>query len=303
MQKKYAIHGMSPSQLIGNYQGVQLVGTSCLPSEIRQTISKKHPDIRHFDSLEELLENEPMDVISICSGQSAYQDILKAQEMGLTVVAEKPLVQNTSELKELSKLNLNSPIYTLTPLVFHPCLQAIRELVSLGELGEVIHIHCEKSYTPTDDNNTFSGIQHLMPSLYWGFLLGLGQPEVINVSGNIIGSHNSMVMHAFLKFPSQATLSISLNSLKPVDVPEWTGEKVSILGTKGNLEALDLESIKVIYRDGEIREENGFDINDNSVLCQHFIDSLTHDQNSLLSPQQGFDISELALNIGKELVF
>ncbi len=97
-----------------------------------------------YTSYEELLADEDVDVVHICTPNVLHYDMAKhALEVGKHVMCEKPLAMNARESQELSEIAKSSGLaagvcYNLRyyPLNFHA-----RDLVASSSFGKLFHIN------------------------------------------------------------------------------------------------------------------------------------------------------------------
>lgn len=301
MVKKYAIHGLSENQLLGDYQGVQLVATSELPKEQRIRLSQKFPKLKHYDGMDEMLQHEKLDMVSICGDQS-FKNIKSANHKKLVVLAEKPLVQQEEELKEIVRLNDEAPIYTMMPMFYHPCLQIIREIITSGEIGQVVQVICEKSYTANPGQKQKDRLQNLISCLQWALVMDCGEAELLLAVDNNLGSSpEDTAMSVQMKLANGALFSIAINSHGELNGEDWCKDRIRIWGTEGVVDSCNLSSLKVMTKKGEVREENGFDALASSAFPQQLFDAFNRGTSCEMTPEMGFWASEMALKIARFL--
>ncbi len=136
--------------LIDNPLGV-CVATAAFDRDRLPEPLRADPGIRHYATLDELLADDEVDLVSLCSPRrrDQAQESIRAMEAGKHVYAEKPAAMTEPELDALLAA------VDATGKSFHEmwtgsaCAQpywAMRQIVQAGTLGEVIQVLVQKSY-------------------------------------------------------------------------------------------------------------------------------------------------------------
>ncbi|MCP2046537.1 UNVERIFIED_ORG: putative dehydrogenase [Paenarthrobacter nicotinovorans] len=93
-----------------------------------------------YDSVQDLLEDEAIDVIHICSPNSTHYALAEAAlKAGKHVVCEKPLATNVQDATELVELAARAGTVATVPFVyrFHPMIREARERIASGQTGRI----------------------------------------------------------------------------------------------------------------------------------------------------------------------
>jgi predicted dehydrogenase len=101
-------------------------------------------DVAAYDSLEELLDADTVDVVHVCTPNVLHvEQALLALEQGAHVVCEKPLATNTEEsARMLAALNASGRIGAVAYHVRgYPLVEHMRARVEAGDMGEVRVVH------------------------------------------------------------------------------------------------------------------------------------------------------------------
>ncbi len=109
----------------------------------RSFIQRWGQDIHHYESCKTLLENEKIDIISICSPTPYHYDamVLALKDKNIqTIICEKPFVQTQEELDELKILMHIHPKKILLNFMrrFDPSMQRVRLLIESKSLGKLM---------------------------------------------------------------------------------------------------------------------------------------------------------------------
>jgi predicted dehydrogenase len=124
--------------------GASLVGgTSSSPSRSADAAARLGLD-HGFGSLDELLADEGIDVIHICTPNATHAAIARAAlEAGKHVICEKPLATDADDAADLTALAEARGLVAAVPFVyrFHPMAREARALVARGEAGRLVSVH------------------------------------------------------------------------------------------------------------------------------------------------------------------
>lgn len=99
--------------------------------------------VKYETDYHRILSNPEIQAVAIAVETSAHFQVAKdALEAGKHVYIEKPFTATVKEAEELTSLAEREglTIHVDHIMIFHPCIQKIRELVESGELGELLYI-------------------------------------------------------------------------------------------------------------------------------------------------------------------
>ncbi|MSU51269.1 MAG: Gfo/Idh/MocA family oxidoreductase [Opitutus sp.] len=107
-------------------------------------------DVKRFASLEELLADPAVALVSLCSPRRADQarDAIRCLEAGKHVYAEKPAALTEADLDRILAAAKRSgkEFHEMAGTAFAPNYAIMRRLVGEGAVGEVIQVFVQKSY-------------------------------------------------------------------------------------------------------------------------------------------------------------
>ncbi len=92
---------------------------------------------------EKLLNNPDIDAVAVAVETSSHYRVVKdALLAGKHVYVEKPFTSTVKEAEELSELAKirNLIIHVDHIMMYHPCIQKIRELIVSGEIGDLLYV-------------------------------------------------------------------------------------------------------------------------------------------------------------------
>lgn len=109
-------------------------------SERRGALQELFPQARWYDTAEELLAEETLDFVDICTPPVSHASLARmALERSLHVLCEKPLVLSPEELRGLPVLagEKDRTLFTVHNWKHAPILQTVTGLVRSGAIGQV----------------------------------------------------------------------------------------------------------------------------------------------------------------------
>jgi predicted dehydrogenase len=121
-------------------EDVAIVAAADPRPEARAALAERIPNLRAYETSEELLSREVLDFADICAPPAMHSGLIRAAlEKGLHVLCEKPLVLAADELEPLSKLALGADrvLAAVHNWRHAPILAAAQALVEEGAIGEV----------------------------------------------------------------------------------------------------------------------------------------------------------------------
>ena len=133
-----ALRGHLPGWLAR--EDVAIVAAADPRPEARAALAERVPNLRAYETSEELLSREPLDFADICAPPAMHAALIRAAlEKGLHVLCEKPLVLASEELPSLAELALlgNRVLAAVHNWRHAPILAAAQALVKEGAIGDV----------------------------------------------------------------------------------------------------------------------------------------------------------------------
>jgi predicted dehydrogenase len=211
--------------------------------------------IRAYDSLQDLLADPEIDLVSLCSARRIEQadHAIQCLRAGKHVLAEKPCAFTAARLDDIlaeakcsrrqfremaaSNSSLPSPI------------QAIRRLVDAGALGTIVHVLAHKSYPWHDrrpeDIAVDGGLVrqvgiHAVRFIHSATGLRIAEIEGLRTGLGWPGTGESPTAAVFaLTLDNGGVASINLNYLNPDNFGTWGNDQVRVYGTEGMAETVD----------------------------------------------------------------
>ncbi len=117
-------------------------------SDLKETRLEKARNLYVEHSLYEtnykkLLDNPEINAVAVAVETSSHYQVVKdALNAGKHVYVEKPFTSTVKEAEELTALAISKGliIHVDHIMMYHPCVQKIRELITSGELGDLLYI-------------------------------------------------------------------------------------------------------------------------------------------------------------------
>lgn len=217
---------------IHNTIGCTLVATCDIEFDKAQKLADAYGSIP-YSSIEELLENKDIDIISICSpnGLHAHHSIL-GLNAGKHVLCEKPMAISAYDCGEMIKAaeKANRRLFIIKQNRYNPPVAAVKSLIENGQLGKIssVQLSCfwnrnENYYANSwkgtkelDGGTLYTQFSHFVDLLY--YLIG-DVKEVKAYGGNF--QHQGIIEFedtgvVILKFHNGAigTINYTVNSYK-----------------------------------------------------------------------------------------
>lgn len=246
----YGVNGHQLPFILPSAIRAHVVGVAGFPAERLRDAG----DIPHYPSLDELLADPRIDLVSLCSPRRADQvdDALCCLRAGKHVLVEKPGAFTNAQLDELLLVARETGREfreMLDHSMLEPNVRAIRRLVEEGELGTVVQVQTQKSYPWLDwrpqDFDTDGGLIRQAGIHATRFIIGATGLKITTVraTGINLGNPGSGQMHmaavVTMTLENGALASLCLNYLNPANFGTWGNEHLRVHGTVGMAESVD----------------------------------------------------------------
>jgi predicted dehydrogenase len=187
--------------------------------EAQARFAGRYPNARMTGDLAEVLADPELDAVVIATPVPTHFPLAKrALEAGKHVLVEKPPAMRAYEIDELVELAEERDL-TLMPghlLLYHPGVRKLKELISAGELGEVLCVYGNRQnlgIVRTNENALWSlGVHDLSVILY---LLGEDPVEAVAHGRDFLTEGVEDVVFCYLRFPSGKIAHMHLSWLDP----------------------------------------------------------------------------------------
>ena len=249
----YGQNGHQIQHLFQDNPYAQLSAVAGFKPETVAEIQKPHPDVAISDSLTDLLRDDRLDLISLCSPRRADQarDAIACLQAGKHVYAEKPCALHETDLDEIlaTAKQAGREFHEMAGTIFTQPYYAMRDIVRSGRLGTIVQVLVQKSYPyhaqrPQDeavDGGLIAQVgihgTRLIEQLSGtrlvqcvGFRTGLGNPQP-----------GGLQMAASLSFSLEngGCATLLANYFNQWSSYVWGYEEVRLFGTLGMLESTE----------------------------------------------------------------
>ncbi|MBC8166554.1 MAG: Gfo/Idh/MocA family oxidoreductase, partial [Bryobacteraceae bacterium] len=129
---------------------VELVAVCAEAGAVAKASKNLYVSAAHkYQNLVEMLDKERLDVVAVCNnnGERAAA-VMECVQRKLNVISEKPLAINMEDFVRVRQnvQRQGVSLGLLVPMRCEPPFAALREIVSEGQIGEVIQVSGQKSY-------------------------------------------------------------------------------------------------------------------------------------------------------------
>lgn len=143
----YGVNGHQVQGLLAGHAEAELVAVASFGD---RKLPEGMGDVPRYDTLDELLADDPVDAVSLCSPRRADQaaDAVKALRAGKHVYGEKPSALTEAGLNAIMAAckETGKQYHEMGGTGFEPPYNAARECVASGAIGEVVQVFAQKCY-------------------------------------------------------------------------------------------------------------------------------------------------------------
>lgn len=100
-------------------------------------------NIQHYTSLDELLQQQNIDILNICTPNGAHYEVaMKAMEAGKHALVEKPMALRADHCEEMIKASLiyHRQLFVVKQNRYNPPIAALKKLMLENKLGQVYYV-------------------------------------------------------------------------------------------------------------------------------------------------------------------
>ena len=250
----YGLNGHQVHALLAAHPAAELVAVAGFPKE---RIGLDDSDgCRQYDTLEELLQDSHVELVSLCSPRRGDQggDAIRCLRAGRHVYAEKPCASSETELDDILRIAAENgcQFHEMAGTAFEEPWYSLRRLVLRGEIGEVVQVFCQKSYplgnSRPHDEAVDGGLLCQVGIHAVRFVEHVACRRIVEVEarqtklGNgredAQGELHTAVSY-LMRLEGGGVASVVVNYLNPPTFGSWGNEHIRIFGTRGVVEATD----------------------------------------------------------------
>lgn len=251
-----ALYGNNGHQVHGELPGqprARLVATAAFDPKLLSPSSRAASDLRHYDTLQGLLDDPKVELVCLCAPRRADQaaDAIRCLQAGKHVYAEKPCAMTEGELDGLiaTAERTGRQFHEMAGTAFEQPYVAIREVIQAGTVGTVVQVLAQKSYPYHDgrpqDEDVDGGLilqngVHALRMIEQVALTPIaGIAAVQTKLGNPLAGDLQMAASLMMRLANGGVACAVVNYLNHRGFGQWGNETLRIFGTKGMVEATD----------------------------------------------------------------
>lgn len=250
----YGLNGHQIHHRLKDHPNGALVAVAGMrnPKKIPGVMESK---VRIYDTLEELLRDPEVELVSLCSPQRADQarDAIACLRAGKYVYAEKPAAFSEAELDEILAVSRETGLefHEMTDTVYKDPYWTMRSLVRSGKLGKIVQVYVQKSYPllpgqRPQDEDTDGGLIRWVGIHGIRFLEHITGERVKDVKvfqthlGNQTEDRGMFTASSWaMTLENGGVAAMCANYLNPKSFPTRGNEAVRVFGTAGMIEITD----------------------------------------------------------------
>ncbi|HRU06192.1 MAG TPA: Gfo/Idh/MocA family oxidoreductase [Candidatus Brocadiia bacterium] len=257
---KIACYGMSGHQILGHMphlKRARLVAVSGIDrarfDDLKEKLPQAMGDAAFVESLDALLADKGVDLISFCSSRRDEQQhqVVAALKAGKHVLAEKPMalsLEQLAALRQAAKLS-GKQLRTMNPMIYDADFWGMKQVVDSGAIGEIVQVYAMKSYPYNDSRPQDEGVDGgmLMQAgihavSFIRFVTGLEFEEIFaqdTQRGNPKPGELRMAANVACRLKGGALACIVVNYCNPKPIGFHGNDQLRVFGTKGMVELVD----------------------------------------------------------------
>jgi predicted dehydrogenase len=206
--------------LVRNFDELAELAWICdLDSDLRGRFAARYPNAKATGDFAEMLADDTLDAVVIATPVPTHYALAKqALEAGKHVLVEKPPAMRAAEMDELVAIAAERDLVLMPGhlLLYHPGVLKLKELVTSGELGDVLCVYGNRQnlgIVRTNENALWSlGVHDLSVILY---LLDEDPDTAVAHGRDFLTPGVEDVVFCFLRFPSGKIAHMHLSWLDP----------------------------------------------------------------------------------------
>ncbi|MEZ0298885.1 MAG: Gfo/Idh/MocA family protein [Candidatus Methylacidiphilales bacterium] len=248
----FGSNGHQIHQALLHHPHAQIVAIADFPREQLPEVLRNDPRIAEYTTLAQVLADLNVHAVSLCSSRRCDQafDAIRALRAGKHVFAEKPCALSEHLLDKIiqTAAETGRTFREMAGTAFSHPYMAMRQVVTSGQIGQVVQVIAEKSYPyyegrPQDEAIDGGLIcQNAIHAVR--FIEHVACTPIISVSalettmGNpVLDGGLRMASALMFGLKNGGLASVTANYLNPRGTGVWGYETLRILGTQGMVES------------------------------------------------------------------
>ncbi|HBF34852.1 TPA: hypothetical protein DDW35_09850 [Candidatus Sumerlaeota bacterium] len=251
----YGSNGHQIHGLLENHQAARLVGVAAWEEGKHPVPLKSPAPYRSYVSLDEMLSDPEVELVSLCSPRRADQagQAIACLRAGKHVYAEKPCGMTEAEIDAILAVSTETgrQFHEMAGTALEQPYVALRQVVESGVLGEIVQIFAQKSYPSAferrpQDEDVDGGLIRQNAIHAFRMVEHVAGVQIVDVSavettlGNPVADGGLHIAASFvLRLENGGVASVVANYLNPIGMGIWGNEHLRIFGTNGFVESVD----------------------------------------------------------------
>ena len=135
--------GFRHAEHIEANEEARLAGGYDIKSERNELFKNQFPDVTIYASLEAMLKDDGIDIISVCTPNFTHAEIvIEALKAGKHVLVEKPMAIKKSDCESMIHMSLKTGknLFVVKQNRFNPPVQAVKKLIDHHKLGRILSV-------------------------------------------------------------------------------------------------------------------------------------------------------------------
>lgn len=237
-----------------DHPDAKVVAVAAMNRETLRPEQQADTEIRYYETLEEMLSDERVQVVSLCSPRRADQaeEAILCMTKGRHVYAEKPCATNEGDIDRLlaTVIQTGCTFREMAGTGFEQPYLAMRNIVQSGIIGEVVQVFAQKSYPYHDrrpqDESIDGGLigQNGIHAVRFVEHVACVKIKHIYAVESKLGNPSPdgdlhMAASMMMELENGGVASIVANYLNVKGFGSWGNEHLRVFGTKGFIESVD----------------------------------------------------------------
>lgn len=305
------VMGQNHARVYSEFKEANLVAVADVNQETGESVANRF-GCKFYNSFESLLDNEPIDAVSIVVPTSYHRDIaLLALKRGIATLVEKPLADTRDAALDIIKAAQAQNTQLMVGHIerFNPAAAKLKEIVSERQLGEIMSITTRRvGIAPPRIKDAGVIIDLGVHDIdICNYLLDSQPDNIFASGGSALISSREDYAHIFLQY-GKANAIIQVNWITPVKV-----RILNVTGTKGYAEldyvnqrlTLYQANIDTTYDDyGDFIVKFGKPVTIEAEVqkqeplkleIEHFVNCVQNGKRPLVGGEEGLAALEIAL--------
>jgi len=250
----YGSNGHQIQRQLKNNSRAELIAVAAFDATALPDDYNNIQNIRHYESLDEMIHDPDIDIISLCSPVRANQanDAIKCLRNGKHVYAEKPCALSEYDLDRIIRTasETGKIFHEMAGTAFEQPYLSMRKIVQSGVLGTVVQVLAQKSYPyhanrPQDekiDGGLFCQVG-VHAARFIEHVASVRIKEIYaietDLSNPVENGGLKMAASCIMTLENGGVASFIANYLNPPAFGSWGNEHLRIFGSNGFIESVD----------------------------------------------------------------